>query len=252
MKFLDLVLHRRVLRLWRRTARTAPAMSLGELHRIRARGARLAHFLQEALAVAEHRLALPVVGSTAFPRPHGTDWSWRPEVWRLPLPGPGMASVRSRAMLGREVTLFHDCARSELSLRQVRNTREADLAPYGLRMDVFAFDGSFLSLVIDLPQEATEGLTRRHLLRLDTIIEMEKPLEIFARLKIRHGPNTEQIVRELPLAAQENTVEFDLAYSSLNEKRIERAWIDLIFENPAMSQVTLRDITFSRRPRAAL
>jgi hypothetical protein len=155
-------------------------------------------------------------------------------------------------MFGREVTLFHDCARSELSLRQVRNSREADLAPYGVRMDVFAFDGSFLSLVIDLPREATEGLTRRHLIRLDTIVELEKPLEIFARLNVRHGPNTEQIVRELPLNEEEIMVEFDLAYSNINEKRIERGWIDLIFENPQMSQVILRDVTLSRRPRAAL
>lgn len=252
MKLLDMVLHRRVMRAWRKTARNAPGMSLEELRRVRARGSKLSYFLQEALAVADHRLALPVVGSTAFPRPHGTDWSWRPAIWRLPLPSPGMATVQSRSMLGREVTLFHDCAHSELSLRQVRNTREADLAPFGLRMDVFAFDGSFLSLVIDLPQEATDGLTRRHLVRLDTIVEMEKPVEIFARLNVRHGPNTEQIVRELPLAAQETSVEFDLAYSSLNEKRIERAWLDLIVENPAMSQITLRDVTLSRRPRAAL
>jgi len=252
MKLLDTVLHRRMMRFWRKTARTAPAMSLDELRRIRARGARLSHFLQEALAVADHRLSLPVVGSSAFPRPHGTDWAWRPEVWRLPLPALGMASVQSGSMLGREMTMFHDCAHSELSLRQVRNTRKADLAPYGLRMDAFAFDGSFLSLVIDLPQEATEGLAKRHIVRLDTIIEMERPLEIFARLNIRHGPNTEQIVRELPPSKVETTVEFDLAYSNLNEKRIERAWIDLIFENPAMSQVTLRDVTFSRRPRAAL
>ena len=55
---------------------------------------------------------------------------------------------------GDEVTVFHDCRISELTVRQVRNTREADLAPYGLRMDVFNFDGSFLSLVIDLPDGA--------------------------------------------------------------------------------------------------
>ena len=252
MKLLDTVLHRRTLRIWRRTARTAPAMHLDELRRIRSQGARLSYFLHEALAVAEHRLALPVVGSTGFPRPHGTDWSWRPEAWRLPLPTPGMASVQSKSMLGREMTVFHDCTRSELSLRQVRNTRKADLAPYGLRMDVFAFDGAFLSLVIDLPQEATEGLTKRHLIRFDPIIEMETPLKIFARLNIRHGPNTEQLVRELPRAAQGTSVEFDLAYCDLNEKRVERAWVDLIFETPAMSEVTLRDVTFSRRLRAAL
>jgi hypothetical protein len=87
---------------------------------------------------------------------------------------------------------------------------------------------------------------------MDTIVELEKPLEIFARLNIKHGPNTQQIVRELPLNEEEIMVEFDLAYSTLNEKRVERAWIDLIFENPQMSQVVLRDVTFSRRPRADL
>jgi hypothetical protein len=119
-------------------------------------------------------------------------------------------------------------------------------------MDVFKFDGSFLSLVIDMPSGATDGLKRVHLLRMNCIVEMEKPLEIFARLNIKHGPNTEQIVRELPLDHDDIMVEFDLAYSNLNEKRVEKAWIDLIFEGPEMNQVVLRDLTFTRRPRAAM
>ncbi|MCW1956322.1 MAG: DUF6478 family protein, partial [Roseobacter sp.] len=63
---------------------------------------------------------------------------------------------------------------------------------------------------------------------------------------------TEQIVRELPLNQPDVVVEFDLAYSKINEKRVERIWLDLIFEGPDMNQVTLRDLTFSRRPRAEL
>ena len=252
MKFLDLVVQRQGLRKWSQAARNAPMMSLANLRRERTRARKLMYSLNEVISTADNRLAFPMIGSNAFPKPHGTDWSWRPELWREPLPAPGMASVQSKSMLGREVTLFHDCAHSELSLRQLRNSREADLAPYGLRMDVFAFDGSFLSVVLDFPQEAVNGLTRKHLLRMDTIVEMEKPLEIFARLNIKHGPNTEQIVRELPLHEDEIMVEFDLAYSNLNEKRVERAWIDLIFENPQMSQVVLHDLTFSRRPRAEL
>ncbi len=208
--------------------------------------------LDRLIHVADERLALPAVGSTSFPRPHNADWAWRPELWRGPLPKPGMSSVETKSMLGNEVTLFHDCRLSELTLRQIRNLREEDLAPYGVRMDVFKFDGSFLSLVIDLPPEATQGLKKTHLLGMNCIVEMEKPLEIFGRLNVRHGPNTEQIVRELPLNQQDVTVEFDLAYSKLNEKRVDNAWIDLIFEGPEMNQVTLRDLTFSRRVRAAL
>jgi len=71
-------------------------------------------------------------------------------------------------------------------------------------------------------------------------------------LNIKHGPNVEQVVRELPLNEGEVKVEFDLAYTKMNEKRVERIWVDLIFEGPEMNQVTLRDVTFSRRPRAEL
>lgn len=246
----DWIVHRRGLRRWARAARRAPDMRLNELRREHSMARRLLATLNEVVAVSESRLALPMIGSHAFPKPHGTDWSWRPSLWCRPLPFPGRSSVQSKTRLGDELTLFHDCAHSELTLRQLRNMREADLAPYGLRMDVFAFDGSFLSLVLDMPQEAMDGLRKRHLIRMTTIVEMEKPLEIFARLNIKHGPNTEQIVRELPLHEDEIVVEFDLAYTNLNEKRIERAWVDLIFENPQMSQVVLRDLTFSRRPRA--
>lgn len=237
---------------WANAAREADRTDLSELRLQRQRARQLRRHLDDLIHVAESRLALPMIGSTAFRRPHGSDWGWRPELWRGPLPTPGLASVQSKSMLGSEVTLFHDCDRSELTLRQLRNRREQDLAPFGLRMDVFRFDGSFLSLVIDLPPEAVAGLKRRHLIRMNTIVEMEKPLEIFARLNIRHGPNTEQIVRELPLHEEDIMVEFDLAYSNMNEKRVERAWIDLIFEGPEMNQVVLRDLTYSRRPRADL
>ena len=202
--------------------------------------------------MADNRLALPLIGSQAIQTSHDSDWAWCPEAWSGPLPTQGMASVPSKAILGGEISMHHDCELSELSLRQLRNTREADLAPYGLRMDVFKFTGSYLSLAIDLPDDAASGLKRNHLIRIETIVEMEKPLEIFARLNVKHGPNTEQIVRELPLNEQDITVEFDLAYTKLNEKRVEKIWLDLIFEGPEMNQVVLRDLTFSRRKRASL
>ena len=163
-----------------------------------------------------------------------------------------MSSVPGRSQICDGATVFHDCRRTELTVRQIRNTRESDVAPFGFRMDVFKFDGSFLSLVLDLPPEVAQGLKLRHLIRLDVIVEMEKPLEIFARLNVKHGPNVEQIVRELPLNEEEVMVEFDLAYTKVNEKRVEKLWLDLIFEGPEMNQIILRDVTVSRRPRAEL
>ena len=233
-------------------SQTVATVDLQTLRRWGGRARALRRNLDIVLHEAEHRLGLPVIGSNVIRKPMGTDWWWRPEPWRGPLATPGIAEVPGKAGIGADTTMFHDCRRSELTLRQIRNTRESDIAPFGLRMDVFRFDGSFLSLVLDLPEEAARGLKLRHLIRLDVIVELEKPLEIFARLNIKHGPNIEQIVRELPLHEEEVMVEFDLAYSKVNEKRVERLWVDLIFERPEMHQVILRDVTFSRRPRAEL
>lgn len=251
-KALDRFWHRGALRRWMRIAEGAEGLELEPLRALRARAWTMRRQLDRVLHVAEGRLALPVIGSNAVPRPMGTDWAWRPALWRGKIAVPGLASAPARAVVAEGTTLFHDCRVSEVTLRQVRNQRETDLAPFGLRIDVFRFDGSFLSLVIDLPEEAARGLKLRHLLRMTAIVETEKPLEIFARLNIRHGPNQEQIVRELPLGADEVMVEFDLAYTRMNEKRVDKVWVDLIFEGPEMNQITLRDLTFTRRPRADL
>lgn len=252
-RIMDRLFHLRSLRRWRRAAERSAHASLADLRLQRNQARQLRSHLDRLIHTADGRLALPQIGSTQFPRPHGTDWAWRPELWRGPLPERGLAAARTKSQLGDEITLFHDCTISELTLRQLRNTREEDLAPFGLRMDVFQFDGSFLSLVVDLPRAAIQGLNRQYLLRVDSIIESEKPIEIFARLNVQHGPNTEQIVRELPRDSGKSAmVEFDLAYSNLNEKRLEKIWLDLIFEAPDMNQVILRDLTFSRHPRAAI
>ncbi|HCQ66517.1 MAG TPA: hypothetical protein DIU07_15830 [Rhodobacteraceae bacterium] len=249
---LEHLLHRRGLHRWERVAAQAQKMPLSQLRHLRQRALQMRSRIDRVLFIADERLTLPRIGSKAFHKPLHSDWAWRPELWRGPITPPGVAAATTKQGFGEEVTLFHDCRISELTVRQVRNTREADVAPFGLRMDVFNFDGSFLSLVVNLPEGAVQGLKRRHLMRMTAVVETERPLEIFARLNVRHGPNTEQLVRELPLGQGEIVVEFDLAYSNLNEKRVERAWVDLIFEQPSMNQVILRDVTFSRRPRADL
>ncbi len=242
----------RELRQWSRAATEAAEMDLSDLRTLRDRAGALRARLDRLIHVADSRLALPRIGAAAVPKPLHCDWAWRPPLWQGRVCPPGRASIQNGARIGDEAALFHDCAISELTFRQIRNTGPEDLAPFGVRFDVFAFDGSFLSLVIDLSEEGVRGLGRNHLVRLTIAVELEKPLEIFGRLNVRHGPNTEQIVREFPMDAPEMTVEFDLAYTELNEKLVERAWLDLIFEGPEMNQILLRDVTLARRPRAAL
>ena len=93
----------------------------------------------------------------------------------------------------------------------------------------------------------------RHLIRVDAIVEADRPVRAFARLNVKHGPNIAQMVSELPVTgAAGSLAEFDLAYAGLDDTRIERAWLDLIFNDAAMNQIQFRDVVVSRRPRAEL
>lgn len=250
--YLDRFVIGRALRRWRRAADAAEGCDIGTLAVLRRKAKQHRAELDRLLHVAEGRLALPFGGEAGSPSVPGTDWVWRPEFWRGPVPVPGIAGIESRTALCDSVTLFHDCRLSEITTRQILNPGPAGGAPYGLSLDVLHFDGSFLSLVFDLPPDALQGLRTKHLIQMDLVLEMERPVEIFARLNIKHGPNVEQILRELPRSGPQAKVEFDLFYTKLNEKRVEQAWIDLICEGPRHNRIVLHDVMVSRRPRAEL
>ncbi len=252
-KRIDKLMHRRILRHWRQAAQQAGQADLLTLRRKRDAARALENELRAFLGIAEERLRLPLRGTNAIERPIGTDWVWRPEIWRVPLVPPGIAAVENGLSCGREARIFHDCPRSEIILRQIRNDDSEDaLAPFGLGLEAFAFDGSFLSLALDLPSESLEGLEKEHVFRVTIDRTAEKDMEIFVRLNIRHGPNTEQLVCGIPPGAGEGMAEFDLAYSRINEKRVEKIWLDVIFENPELNRIRLRDLTVVRRMRAAI
>jgi hypothetical protein len=181
--------------------------------------------------------------------PLGTEWSWRPDIWAGPVPLRWTVGSGARSELSADVELHHDCSLREVIAKQTRRDRTG-AATCGLALDVYGFDGSFVSVTLVLPDAGSEGLKPRHLVRLDLQLDCERPVRAFARLNIKHGPNTEQLVSELKTGGSDQVVEFDLAYAKFDDKRVERAWLDLIFDRPTMNALCLRDATVSRRPRA--
>jgi hypothetical protein len=243
---------RKVQDYWARKAEAAPTLRPLALHGLRTQARSMRRQLDRVIHAADHRLGTPAIGAGLPRLPLGTDWSWRADAWRGPLSQPGLIAGSDRNRISDDLSLYHDCPLGEVAVRQGRNTGADDRAPYGLKVEVFGFEGTFLSLATTLPPEAVRGLKARHLVRVDAMIDADRPLKAYARLNVRHGPNVAQIVRELPGLAGEVVVEFDLAYAKLDDTRIERAWLDLIFNDAAMSGIDLRDLVVSRRPRAEL
>ncbi len=251
-KYLDRYIQHKSLGRWRRAAQRSDQIALPELRRQRDEARQLRGQLEQVIQKADGRLTKPLIGASQFSRPLGTDWSWRPDLWRTPLTRRGIAPASRKERLDAQVTLFHDCSQADIGMQQIRNRRDKDLAPFSMVVEAFDFQGSFLSLSVELPTEAATRLTRQHLMRVETMIESERPTVLFARLNIQHGPNAEQVLRELDLSAPSTAVDFDLAHLDLNERRIEKLWLDLIIEEPRMNRVVFRDLTFCRYHRADL
>lgn len=237
-------MEQRLLRRWSEIADRAGRDGLTRDEHARALA--LTQRLDRALrAAGKARTGTPVL-------PAHTDWWWRPDAWsRLLLPG-GVAAKDSETRFSDDVSVFHDGPGGEVLVRQTRNVSGAAKTDYGLAVDVFRFGGSYLSLVFDIPRTVTAALRKRHVIRLETGIETERPTEILGRLNIQHGPNTERLVRELPFGDTRQTVDFDLAITRVDTSRVGHMWLDLIFERPHMNGLRIADFVLSRQPRAEL
>ncbi|AXC48586.1 hypothetical protein DRW48_01735 [Paracoccus suum] len=236
-----------------RGMRTA-ALSTAEIDRLRGAARDQRRAIDAFLASTERATRRHSALLAAMPLPAGTDWRWRPPLLSTPLDPAVRIGPPNGEGLGDSAQLFHDCDLRAMILRQVPNLSATDLALYGLRLEVLGFSGGFLALSLPLPAEALDGLDRDHIIRLETEIEIERRIEVFARLNIKNGPNTDQQQAHLGWMQADrrnrHVSEFDLAPTEINPERLESAWLDLIFEAPAMNAVVLRDLVLSRHRRA--
>lgn len=245
-KLVNEAILRRNLKRWRAVAGGADTLDAVSLRLLGAQARQLRSELDLVLAKAEGRMPLT---AGAINRPGGTDWAWRPDLWSRPVRPAALAPVAASQAISADTKMFHDCGLGEITLRQLPGQRGGG-ASHAVAVDVLGFSGSYLSLVVTLPAAGLKGLARRHVLRLEARLSVERPVCVFARLNIRHGPNTAQMARELDLRASPALAEFDLGHSDIAEDRVESAWIDVILEKPVMNRMVIADLTLSRGMRA--
>jgi hypothetical protein len=243
---------RRALRRWERIAEMAQDTSLQNLKQIRTMARQIEQRVGAVGRIAESRLIRPPVGGAPISLPPATDWSFRPDAWVHPLVPKAHVPAGRQTRLGEQVALYHDSRTPAVAIHQKRDRGTDDLTPFSVAVEIYDFDGSFLSLVLQAEGGAVRNLGKTHILRVDFDIESERPIEGYCRLNLRNGPNTEQITQAVDYAARRGKVEFDLAYSKFNERRSEEIWFDLFFENPSMNRIEIRDVTLSRRLRSEI
>lgn len=238
------------LKRWQRALRAPADLSSAELIRMTGDIQSIRDRLDTMAAQSRSEVLSRRTGPDGIERPDQCDWADRPAPWCQEMRPRGVVGLTSPQSLPGGAKVFHDANHAEMSLRQERAPHWVDGAQFGLVLEVYRFDGSFVSFVQDLAPEALVGLTRNHFITVALVADREQPMEIYARLNIQHGPNVEQLVRQIEFDGTSGRAEFDLAYTKINEKRLEKAWLDLIVEGPEMTRVALWDMVMLRAPRA--
>lgn len=255
-KWLQRKTRERARGLWAEMAESVEFMGPGRIRALTEEALALRASVNRFLMRGDRKASFSRTALDALHLPGGTDWRWRPGFMAGQISPRGIAAPDPGTRLGDRAAVWHDCRERAMIFEQIHNPRATDLSPYGMRLEVFGFSGSFLSVSIDLPTEALEGLTRSHILRLEAGLVVERPINVYARLNVGHGPNIDELLQQLrgedAGPQSQKVVEFDLAYTEMNEKRLEKIWLDLIFESPRMNAVEIRELFLSRHLRAEL
>lgn len=236
-------------KIWMQRADQVPHMDLVSLKSLRRRARSQMSALSDFSKAADARFAGELSKARAPSAPDGSDWKLRPELWTQKSPRPGWAPVKNNDWLGHEIQVFHDCPREQIIVRQHPGISQDEMAPYEVDLEIFDFSGSFLSMVYNFPAEAVKQLSRRHIIRVEIEGTTDTSLSAYVQLNVKHGPNVEQMVVDFDLAKPE-PMDFDLAYTSINDKRVEAVWTAIILNRPGMSAISFKDFVCSRRLRA--
>lgn len=166
----------------------------------------------------------------------GGGWRWRSAFWDRAGADRGAAALQ---VLGPGVKLCHDS----------RHPVPADWRPgRGLRLQTGAFDGSFLSLILD-PPGGCAGLGPHHLIAVAFDLRgAAGPVHV--RLNLRNGVNLERDICTLSGEGPQ-VAEFDLFHMPMNPDLLGGMWLDLFLPAVAGAEVVIAEAVVSCRPRAA-
>lgn len=179
--------------------------------------------------------------------PHAADWAFRPAAWSAPQSHAEFAGIRSGTEIAPGIKLFHDHPEDAVTLRQSPTGTEGP-ASCTLALAIETAGARFASLAVDLPEGACSGLERDFLVVCGLAIEGPDGTRAFARLNLRHGPNTEQMTQALAVPGVP-CAEFDLFHSDVDTDAVSAAWIDVIVADPVPGTYVIGDFTAFRRRR---
>ncbi len=158
-------------------------------------------------------------------------------VFAEPLRAPRSAQPSSGSKICDGLTLYHDAQDGNYFWQQTKTK--------ALQLTVYQFDGSYLSLAVGMGASQIGALRQSGFLHVQKAIRSSRPITAFLRLNIQTDGRTEQMHQTLIVDKDGRSTSFDLDGLPGEFGPIENAWLDLIFIDPQMVEITLSSLVLS-------
>ncbi|MBY8975282.1 hypothetical protein KHP62_05665 [Rhodobacteraceae bacterium NNCM2] len=127
---------------------------------------------------------------------------------------------------------------------QIRAGGEAPL----LRLTIYRFSGSFLSLAMAIPAAKIAQIRSGHTLGVSFHARASRPIALNTRLNLIVNGQREDLSSHRILGDCAHAVDFDLRRFDLTKETALSAWVDLILREPSMVEIDLKDVSITLRP----
>lgn len=186
------------------------------------------------------RTAAGSLAGLAPDRRRPVHWSWRP-LPAGPIPDTGPGPLLSGAAPCPGIEIFHDADEADGSLR---------VGPDGLELSISAFDGSYLSIAIELPSPSLALLTDARLFEAALTVRQAPARAAWLRLNLGDGPRTLRSVSALGADREREGCHatIDLA-AFAHSGSPRRAWVEIIFDCAGKAAIAIPEAVFWLAPR---
>ncbi|MEM8841650.1 MAG: DUF6478 family protein [Pseudomonadota bacterium] len=168
-------------------------------------------------------------------------WQVRPQVFCQALTDPALSTPETGSDICDGLALFHDAADPLMRWSQIwRAPGEA-----GLRLTIYRFEGSFVSLAARIPDSLASKLRPGHQISVSFTARASRPLALDLRLNLEIAGRSETLAAHRILTDCAHSASFDLRHFEITGDTQVKAWCDLILRNPGMAEVDFHDLSIT-------
>lgn len=178
------------------------------------------------------------------------EWTYRPDIFTLPQDQTIWTNPASGLKPGDGLSVYHDSDGGAFTLAQRPARGKGNSLRYELFFESYEFRGSYLSLVMGVPDHVRRPKAGE-VLAVEIDLAASRHVKAFMRLNMKATQTSDVLHADGTIGEGRARFEFDMSFAAFEPTDQDQLWLDIIFDRPRMVEMSIRDLTLSLTSRGA-